>query len=341
MELYRFFNHERYKLWTLMSTEKFIKDLPFFSSFDDEQVKILSEYIELKSFNTGDTLLKQGYFGNELLIIKSGNGNITVCKPGDMRRHIANTQIGNCYGEVSMLSGDIITASIEATEAMECYSFSREKLIVLRILLPHLAIKIEHAIAVSAVKKIETMIQLAKNIYSNRKVSETSKSFESIPKFNTIHNESYQTIPNNPKCKPLMNKIPIFEKFNEDEVIKLFKYCTIISYEKGARVQYDKQHSLDSVCTGVLQVYDGVLSKISFIEPGSLYGQLTYFDEHFHLNAFCRENTILIRFEMDKLKAMYKENLKLWSKFHTVMSTQVVKFLYDVDRLILRLESEG
>lgn len=323
-----------------MKTELFIKDLPFFAGFDEEQLFTLSKHLEHRTFCSGDVLLEQGGLGSELFIVKSGSADISVCKPGGENRHVANTQIGNCYGEVSMLTGDIITASVIASETMECYSFNRDKLIVFRLAQPELAAKVESAIALSAVKKIETMVDLARGIYKNRELSKTAKSFNTLKPFNLINDEGHEIIPRSPKCKPLMKRIPVFADLKDEEIYELLKYCQIISYQKGGIVRYDDHHSIDVVCTGILQLFDDVMPKISFVEPGSLYGQLTYFDENVKIDAFCREDSILIRFPLDKIALMCRENFHLWAKFHTIICGQVVKLLYDVDRLILRLESE-
>lgn len=324
-----------------MKIQTFIKNLPFFSFFNEEQLKILSKYLEHRVFYRGDGLLRQGRKGNELLIIKSGDAKIAVCKPGGESRHVADTQVGNCYGEVSMLTGDIITASVIASETVECYSFTREKLNVLRIIEPDLVAKVENAIAISAVKKIENMVNMARNIYQQRELSSKFQSFETLTPFELAHNKSYEILPRSEKSELLMRNVPAFSSFNDDEIIDLLKYCETISYQKGSIICYNDDHSIDVVCSGILQLFDDVLPKISFTEPGTLYGQITFFDEKFKIDAFCREETVLIRFELDKIASMRKEHFFIWAKFHRIICSQVVKQVYDVDRLILRLESEG
>lgn len=324
-----------------MKIETFIKNLPFFSSFNEEQLRILSKYLEHRVFYKGNVLLRQGKKGNELLIIKSGGAEIAVCKPGGESMHVANTQVGNCYGEVSMLTGDIITASVIASETVECYSFSREKLNVLRIIQPDLVAKVENAIAISAVEKIENMVNMARNIYQKRRLSSKFQSFDTLNPFELAHDKSHEILPRSETSEPLMRSVPAFSSFDDSEIIDLLKYCQIISYEKGGIVCYDDHHSIDVVCSGILQLFDDVLPKISFTEPGTLYGQITFFDEKFKIDAFCREDTVLIRFELDKIALMCKEHFAIWAKFHRIICSQVVKRVYDVDRLILRLESEG
>lgn len=49
-----------------MKTVDFIRKLPFFESFNEEQLKVLVKYLEPKHFSSGDLLLKQGNRGNEL-----------------------------------------------------------------------------------------------------------------------------------------------------------------------------------------------------------------------------------------------------------------------------------
>lgn len=329
-----------------MRIEKSIKKLFFFSLFREKQTQILSNYLEFETFSAGETLLQQGKKGNKLLIVKSGSASISVLKPGGKKRHITNTQIGNSYGEVSMITGYIITASLCALERMECYTFKREQLVVLRGSQPELAIEIENVIARSAVKKIKNMIKLivcklAGDIYQKHKLSKTAKSFNTLKPFDLIHYEEYEILAQDIEYQHLMKRIPLFTNFEDEELKEMFKYCHIISYRKGAVVCSGEQHSIDIVCSGILQLFNDILPKISFIEPGLFYGQISYYDKNMNIDAFCREDTILIRFPLDQLAMMRKNDFTIWKKFHAILCSQVVKLLYDFDRLILRIESEG
>jgi len=83
-----------------------------FKSFDEEDIKDLASFLRVDKFEKGEYILKKGEEGQRLFIIISGK--VEVLGDGDVR--IAYLEKGEIFGEISLLSGGPVTATIKVME---------------------------------------------------------------------------------------------------------------------------------------------------------------------------------------------------------------------------------
>lgn len=86
--------------------------LPFFQSLNNQDIVDLVSFLKLKKFSAGDTVIKKGDYGRNLFIIVSGK--VSVLGDG----HVTITELGSgeIFGEMSLLSGDPVGATIKVSE---------------------------------------------------------------------------------------------------------------------------------------------------------------------------------------------------------------------------------
>jgi CRP/FNR family transcriptional regulator, cyclic AMP receptor protein len=85
-----------------------------FEKFSHSELKTVSKQMEYRQVKEGDTLTRQGQFGEELLIVLTGSASVdisgtTVAKIGE----------GEVIGEISFLDHGPRSATIVATTAMD------------------------------------------------------------------------------------------------------------------------------------------------------------------------------------------------------------------------------
>ena len=90
-----------------------------FANFSPSELKMVSKQIEYRQVKIGDTLTRQGQFGNELLVVLSGTASVdvsgtTVAKIGE----------GEVIGEIAFLDHGPRSATIVATSAMDVGALS-------------------------------------------------------------------------------------------------------------------------------------------------------------------------------------------------------------------------
>ncbi|MHB8157957.1 MAG: SLC13 family permease [Desulfocucumaceae bacterium] len=98
-------------------------DIPLFSGLDRvDRAKILPELDEI-SYKAGDTLFHSGDYGDSLYIISEGTVSI-ILEKGDEIRRLGK---GECFGEMSLLTGSPRSAEIQAVTDIIVLRLSKHK----------------------------------------------------------------------------------------------------------------------------------------------------------------------------------------------------------------------
>lgn len=94
-----------------------IKDVPFFRSLGRESIDYITEKLKFKQFSKGDMICKVGDPGDKMYIVLSGK--VEVKTAGG--QSLAFIHGGNYFGEMSLLTGEPRSASVEAAEDTETF----------------------------------------------------------------------------------------------------------------------------------------------------------------------------------------------------------------------------
>ncbi len=105
-------------------SEKFtdsLNSLPAFVPLDKQQQKLKSpsQGIMLQHFATGESVVRQGYTGNALYIIVSGQAQVTTTNSLEQEVEVLTLKAGEFFGEMALFSGEPSTVSVIALEDLE------------------------------------------------------------------------------------------------------------------------------------------------------------------------------------------------------------------------------
>ncbi len=84
----------------------------FFQSLDEDNIKELISLLKVARFSKGESIIKKGEPGKNLYIIVTGKIEVV----GDGGIHIAFLEKSDIFGEMSLLSGDPVGATIKVVE---------------------------------------------------------------------------------------------------------------------------------------------------------------------------------------------------------------------------------
>ena len=90
-----------------------LKQIPLFKDLDDHDLKVIATFAEEKSVSSGDTLVREGDFSDELIAIEEGTA--IVERHGD---EVAQLGPGDYFGEVGVLRNEMRAATVRATSGM-------------------------------------------------------------------------------------------------------------------------------------------------------------------------------------------------------------------------------
>jgi CRP-like cAMP-binding protein len=103
-----------------METANFLHKVPLFQSLNKKQLEQLASWLVKREFGAGHTIVEQGKGGEGFFIIVSGKAEATRLR-ADGTKIVVN-QFGptDYFGELALLDDGIRTATVVATEKVEC-----------------------------------------------------------------------------------------------------------------------------------------------------------------------------------------------------------------------------
>lgn len=111
-----------------MSLQEFLKTVPFFESFTDKQVKIISQYLHHRKYEENEYLFEVNHPGAALFIIERGEVSVETTSDPSSATHLATLQSGEFLGELALLDQSPRSASARATKPTVAYALSRTDL---------------------------------------------------------------------------------------------------------------------------------------------------------------------------------------------------------------------
>jgi small-conductance mechanosensitive channel len=100
------------------AARQFLRQQPLFKSFSDEQLDALLPRGQVTSFGRGEKIIEQGARGDSMFILVEGEANVVVTRNG-FEAQVASLATGDCFGEMSLLTGEKRSASIVAKSDCE------------------------------------------------------------------------------------------------------------------------------------------------------------------------------------------------------------------------------
>jgi small-conductance mechanosensitive channel/CRP-like cAMP-binding protein len=86
---------------------------PLFNCLADEQLDGLLKEAAIYRFGRGERLIEEGAEGNSMFILLRGTANVSVARNGAAVR-VGVLRAGDCFGEMSLLTGEPRTATVQA-----------------------------------------------------------------------------------------------------------------------------------------------------------------------------------------------------------------------------------
>jgi predicted acylesterase/phospholipase RssA/CRP-like cAMP-binding protein len=103
--------------------------LPIFQNMNSEELERFIPYLKEEEHVEGTAILSQGQIGTVFHIVLSGKVGVYV--EGESRVQVAELGFGDFFGEMSCLTGDQVSATVQAVNLVETIAVNREGLLQL------------------------------------------------------------------------------------------------------------------------------------------------------------------------------------------------------------------
>jgi signal-transduction protein with cAMP-binding, CBS, and nucleotidyltransferase domain len=96
-----------------------------FRALDAEKIDRLSRRLRMLMFGPGETILRQGDPGDSLYVVRTGAVAVQIGVLGSFKE-VATLSDGQFFGEMSLMTGAMRTATVVAKSDVECYIVDKE-----------------------------------------------------------------------------------------------------------------------------------------------------------------------------------------------------------------------
>lgn len=97
---------------------------PLFGCLSEQQIDGLLKDAEVNYFGRGEAVIEEGTEGESMFILMRGTAQVSVTK-GDALIRVGVLRQGDCFGEMSLLTGEPRTATVRAEKDCEVIEISK------------------------------------------------------------------------------------------------------------------------------------------------------------------------------------------------------------------------
>lgn len=108
-----------------MEKIEILKQMVLFHDLDSLELIQLSKLVTHKKYEKGDMVLAEGDMGDSLFVVKNGQFRAFVIRNG-VEQHLATFNVGDSFGEMSLIDKQPRSASISALSDGELLEFTKE-----------------------------------------------------------------------------------------------------------------------------------------------------------------------------------------------------------------------
>ncbi|MDM8563871.1 mechanosensitive ion channel family protein, partial [Candidatus Marithioploca araucensis] len=105
--------------------QNIIEKIEIFQCLVDEEKKCLTKQLHSHNFNPGEIVCRQGSPGDSLFFIMEGVVSVCVTKNDGRNREVARLGVGNFFGEIAVLTGEMRTATVTTLTDSHLFEISK------------------------------------------------------------------------------------------------------------------------------------------------------------------------------------------------------------------------
>lgn len=114
-------------------------DIPLFESLPEPALELIRSAVEKRHYARGEVMMSEGDARGELFVLLSGEASVSGRDWHGKPKTLASLEAGQCFGELSMLSGEPASATVEAATEAEVWVLPHAAFVSIADAYPELA----------------------------------------------------------------------------------------------------------------------------------------------------------------------------------------------------------
>jgi hypothetical protein len=110
----------------LLELGDWLRGTDLFRTLSVAEAAVLGTFMERRTAEAGDTIIRQGEAGDDLYLIESGRAEVQVVGASGRRTVVAELDRGDCFGEIALVTGGERTADVVARTPMALMRLGRD-----------------------------------------------------------------------------------------------------------------------------------------------------------------------------------------------------------------------
>ena len=107
------------------ATRELLTAQPLFEGMGDEHLKTLIDHSPIQHYGRGETIIREGADGASMFVLVNGEAGVSVMM-GTQPTRVATLNGGDCFGEMSLLTGEKRSASVLAASDCEVMEITKK-----------------------------------------------------------------------------------------------------------------------------------------------------------------------------------------------------------------------
>ncbi len=101
-----------------------LRQQPVFATMGEAQIQMLVSYCPAQHYGRGEVIIREGAKGTSMFVLIKGEAGVTV-RPDENPTWVATLRGGDCFGEMSLLTGEKRSASVIASSDCEVMEITK------------------------------------------------------------------------------------------------------------------------------------------------------------------------------------------------------------------------
>ncbi len=173
------------EVWTWSEQfQNILNQIPFFAGLNEANKKILYENAKCQLYDEDSTIIEKGQSGQSMFVVIDGLLGVYIdYEHRGNASKVADLSDGQCFGEMSLLTGEPRSATIRSLTDSILYEIDNEALAPILKENPNIAMQISEIIAERSLQNQHLFDKLSAHDLANHKENFAAKMFENIKHF--------------------------------------------------------------------------------------------------------------------------------------------------------------